>query len=192
MDADSRIDVTAAAYVAPSAQLYGQVFVGEGSSIWHNVVARSEHQQIRIGRFSNIQDFTMIHVGSRQPTIVGDYCSITHRVTLHGCEVQDYCLIGIGATIMDGCVIGRGSIVAGHSFLPEGTEIPPHSIVMGSPAQVVKQRDASVQNLVNALLYHRNAVAFAQGNHRAWVGITPEAMKGEAMALARTLGLIAG
>lgn len=182
-DARGGVDLSAAAYVAPSAQAYGLVRLGEGASLWHNVVIRSEHQHVRIGRFSNIQDMAMIHIGRQTPTIVGDYCSITHHVTLHGCTVEDHCLIGINSTIMDGCVIGRGSIVAGHSFLTEGTVVPPGSIVMGAPGKVVKDADMRLANTINALLYHRNALATARGDHRGWVGLDTDAIRAEAAAI---------
>lgn len=157
-----------AAYVDPSARLFGAVEIAEEASIWCNVVTRAESQHISIGRRTNIQDFVMIHVGAGTPTVIGADCSITHHVTLHGCEIGDACLIGIGATIMDGCVIGAGSIVAGGAFLKEGTVIPPNSIVMGSPGGVTKTRDNSLANRMNAFLYWRNAQAYAAGDYRLW------------------------
>lgn len=185
----SSIETSQAAFVASSAAMFGRVSMGEGSSIWFNSVIRSEHRHVSIGRYSNVQDLAMLHVGAQYPTIVGNYCSITHKAVLHGCTVEDYCLIGIGSTIMDGCVVGTGSIVAGHTFLPEGTVIPPGSVVMGSPGKVVRERDSSIANIANALLYHRNATAYAAGNHRAWVGITPADIKKEAEQLAKQLGI---
>jgi carbonic anhydrase/acetyltransferase-like protein (isoleucine patch superfamily) len=97
---------------------------------------------------------------------VGDYCSIAHRATLHGCKIGDNVLIGIGATILDRCEIRDNSIVAAHSLLREGTIIPPNSLVVGTPSVVRLTRDASVENRRNALLYHRNALAYTQGDHR--------------------------
>ena len=141
---------------------------------------------ISIGRYTNIQDFVMLHIGVRSPTLIGDYCSITHHVTLHGCTIEDDCLIGINATIMDGCVVGRGSIVAGHSFLKEDTIVPPFSIVMGAPGKVVRSHDATRANIVNALLYHRNAQAYAQGLHRAWEDIDFGAIEAEADRIIRS------
>ena len=92
----------------------------------------------------------MVHVGYHAPTIVGDYCSITHRVVLHGCTIGDHCLIAIGATIMEGAVIGENSIVGGHAFVPDGMIVPPNSIVMGTPAKVVRTRNNFVANRINA------------------------------------------
>ncbi len=100
------------AWISPSAQLFGKVSVGAGSSLWPNSVIRCECQAVTIGRMTNVQDFVMIHVGYDHPTRIGDFCSITHHATVHGASVGNDCLVGIGAVLMDGAVIGRGSIVA--------------------------------------------------------------------------------
>ena len=163
-------DVHPSVWLAPSAQLFGKIAVAEGASVWHNAVLRAECQEIRIGRMTNVQDFVMIHVAYDRPTLVGAFCSITHHVTLHGCTIEDECLIGIDATVMDGAVVGRGSIVAGGAFVKEGTVIPPCSIVAGVPAKVVRTRDSARDNRVNAWQYHRNADHYRRGLHRAWEG----------------------
>lgn len=167
------------AYIHDTAQLYGKVHVGRNASIWINAAARAEHKEIRIGEFTNIQDFVMLHIGDRTPTIIGSHCSITHHCTIHGCTIGDNCLIGIGSTIMDGCEIGDNSIVAGHSFLKEGTIIPPNSIVMGAPGKVTRTQNNFVRNRINAYMYYRNALAYASGNHRAWdeAGFPAEVMQ---------------
>jgi carbonic anhydrase/acetyltransferase-like protein (isoleucine patch superfamily) len=157
-------------FIAPGVQLYGHVAVGEGSSLWPNVVIRSECQRVQIGRNTNIQDFTMIHVGYDDPTAIGDLCSITHRAVIHGCTIEDDCLIGIGAIVMDGAVIGRGSIVAPGAVVREKMVVPPHSLVAGVPGKVIKQRDFTRENRENAWNYARNAQAYAKGEHRAWDG----------------------
>lgn len=156
------------AYVHDSAHLYGRVTIGEHASIWINVVARAESQEIVIGAYTNIQDFVMLHIGSATGTHIGSHCSITHHCTIHGCTIGDNCLIGINSTIMDGCVIGDNCIIAGHSFLKEGTIIPPNSIVMGAPGKVTRTRNNFVRNRINAYLYYRNALAYASGQYRAW------------------------
>jgi carbonic anhydrase/acetyltransferase-like protein (isoleucine patch superfamily) len=168
-------DLTRAAYVDPTARVFGTVTCGEGASLWPYVVVRAESAHVRIGARSNLQDHAMVHIGYTTPCLIGDDCSITHRVVLHGCTVEDNCLIAIGATIMDGAVIGRNSIVAGHAFVREGTIVPPNSIVMGTPAKVVATRDNTVANKVNAMLYLRNAQHYARGDHRAWEGPAFEA-----------------
>ncbi len=158
------------AWVAPTAQLFGKIEIGAGSSLWHNVVARAECQQIRIGRMTNIQDFAMLHVGFEEPTQIGDFCSITHHATVHGCTIGDACLIGIHAVVMDGAEIGDGSIVAGGAVVPEGRVIPPNSVVAGVPARVIAERDSARANRLNAWQYHRNALFTRRGEHRAWDG----------------------
>jgi carbonic anhydrase/acetyltransferase-like protein (isoleucine patch superfamily) len=175
MSLDLRARFPEAAYIDPTARVFGDVAIGYGSSLWPYAVIRAEGFAVRIGRSTNLQDHVMVHVGYNAPTIVGDYCSITHRAVLHGCTIGDNCLIGIGATIMEGAVIGESSIVAGHSYVADNTVIPPNSIVMGTPAKVVRTRNSFVANRVNAMLYHRNAVAYAKGDHRAWDGPEYEA-----------------
>lgn len=154
------------AMVHDTAQLYGKVYIGPGASVWPNVVTRAEMYEIRIGARSNIQDFVMIHVGNTTPTIVGEDCSITHHVTLHGCEIGDRCLIGINATIMDGAKIGANSIVAGHSIVTENAEFPENAIIAGAPAKQVGRRDCGAANLGNAQFYEMNARNYAEGRDR--------------------------
>ena len=163
-------DLAKAAFVDPSALLFGTVTVGEGASIWPYAVVRAESDAVDIGAYVNLQDHVMVHVGYGSGTRIGAYSSITHRVVLHGCTIGENCLIGIGATIMDRAVIGANSIVAGHTFVREDAVIPPNSIVMGTPGKVVATRNNFVANRLNAWLYHRNALAYARAEHRAWDG----------------------
>jgi carbonic anhydrase/acetyltransferase-like protein (isoleucine patch superfamily) len=157
-------------FIAPGVQLYGEIEIGRGSSLWPNAVIRAEANHVRIGRYTNVQDFVMVHVGYDDPTVIGDCCSITHHATIHGCTIEDHCLIGINAVVMDGAVIGRGSIVAGGAMVPEGKVFPPSSIIAGVPARLVKERDSARANRLNAWQYHRNAEAYKAGDHRTWVG----------------------
>jgi carbonic anhydrase/acetyltransferase-like protein (isoleucine patch superfamily) len=156
-----------AAFVHPTACLYGAVELCDDVSVWCNVVVRAESSHVRIGARTNLQDFAMVHVGSG-PTLVGADCSITHHVTIHGCQIGEACLIGINAVIMDDAVIGAGSIVAGGAFVKEGTVIPPNSIVMGAPAEVRRSRDSSLANRMNAFMYVENGKAYARGDFRVW------------------------
>ncbi len=158
------------AFIHDSALIHGKVTLHEGCSVWPYVVTRAEMHEIVIGARTNIQDHVMIHVGYSSATIVGEDCSITHRVVLHGCTLGDRVLIGIGATIMDGAKIGSNSIVAGHSIVTEGSEFPENSIIAGSPAKLIKTRDNSAANLMNAKFYHLNALNYAKGIER----LTPE------------------
>lgn len=160
------VDARGAAWIDPSAVLYGEVRLEEGTSIWCNAVIRAEHERVVIGERTNIQDFVLIHVGYTEGVSIGRHCSITHHCTLHGCRIGDNVLVGIGSTIMDGCEIGDNSIIAGHTFVKEGTIVPPNSIVMGSPGRVVRTKDNTVANRLNAFWYWRNAQAYARGDYR--------------------------
>jgi len=161
------------AFIHDTAQIYGKVYIGPGVSIWPNVVMRAEMFEIRIGARTNLQDFVMVHVGLDVPTIIGEDCSITHHVTLHGCELGDRCLVGINATLMDGAKIGMNSVVAGHSIVTEGSEFPENSVIAGVPAKQVGTRDSSEGNLLNARFYSQNALNYAAGIDR----LTPEQLK---------------
>ena len=163
------------AWIAPSAQLSGAVAIAADVSVWHNAVMRAECQEISIGRMTNIQDFVMIHVAFESPTRIGEFCSITHHATVHGCTIEDHCLVGINAVVMDGAVIGRGSIVAGGALVPEGKVFAPGSVIAGVPAKVIAQRDSARANRINAWVYHRNAQRTRAGDQRAWTGDEYEA-----------------
>jgi carbonic anhydrase/acetyltransferase-like protein (isoleucine patch superfamily) len=158
------------AYVDPTARIYGRVSAGEGSSFWPYCVIRAEGAEVLIGRVCNIQDGAVIHVGSGRGTRIGDYCSIAHRAVVHGAEVGDDCLIGIGAVVMDGARIGRRCVIGAMALVPPKTEIPEGSVVTGVPGRVVASRDNFVQVRRNALIYHWNATAYATGRHDAWRG----------------------
>lgn len=157
-------------FVAPTAQIFGNVQIGPESSIWHNVVIRAESHFVRVGRYTNLQDFVMIHIGYDNATEIGDFCSITHHATIHGCKIEDDCLVGIGAVVMDGAIIGRGSIVAGGAMVRENAVFTAGSIIAGVPAKQIGERDSARGNRRNARLYHRNAEAVKRGDHRAWTG----------------------
>ncbi len=169
--------IHASAFLADSARVYGKVEIGANASLWHHVVLRAEAQEIRVGRMSNLQDFVMVHVGYGDATTIGEFCSVAHHATLHGCAIEDHCLIGIGAVVMDGARIGRGSIVAGGAVVPEAKQFPPSSIIAGVPARVIASRDSARENRMNAWLYHRNAEHTRRGDYRAWDGPEFEAWR---------------
>lgn len=124
-------------YVDVSAQVIGDVELGDHASVWMNAVVRGDVHSIRIGAYANIQDNCVIHVFDDQhPTIVEDHVTVGHSVTLHGCRVDSWCLIGMGATILNGAHIGQECIVAAQSLVPEGMVVAPRSLVMGVPAKV--------------------------------------------------------
>lgn len=124
-------------YIDESAQVIGDVHIGADSSVWMNVVIRGDVNQIRIGRRSNIQDGTIIHVmRDTHATRVGDEVTVGHAAVLHGCTIEDRCLIGMGAMLLNGAVIGSDSIVAAGTLVTEGAQVPPRSLVMGRPGAV--------------------------------------------------------
>ena len=124
-------------FVAENAVIIGEVEIAEGSGVWYGCVLRGDVNYIKIGRNTNIQDMTMIHVSRHDfPTIIEDEVTVGHNVTLHGCHVESNSLIGIGAVVLDGARIGRHSLVAAGSLVTPGTIIPERSLVMGSPARV--------------------------------------------------------
>ncbi len=135
------------AWVAPSADVIGDVTIGEHSSIWFGAVVRGDVHSITIGKRTSVQDLSMVHVthykkedrSDGNPTVIGDDVTIGHKVMLHGCTIEDGCLIGMSATILDGAVIGEGSIVGAHSLVTSNKVFPPRSMIIGSPAKVVKQ-----------------------------------------------------
>lgn len=166
--------IHASVWRAPGVQIYGRVQIDEEVSLWPNVVIRAEANEVRIGRYSNLQDFVMVHVGFGASTRVGEFCSITHHTTLHGCTVEDHCLVGINAVVMDSAVIGRGSIVAGGAMVTEGSVFPPNSIIAGVPARRIGERDSARANRINAWQYHLNMQAYQGGDHRCWEGAAYE------------------
>ncbi len=124
-------------YVDESAQVIGDVELGDHASVWMNAVIRGDVHSIRIGPYSNIQDNCVVHVfKEKHPTLVADHVTVGHSVTLHGCRVDSYCLIGMGSTILNDAHVGEGSIVAAGTLVPEGMHIPPKSLVMGVPGRV--------------------------------------------------------
>jgi len=137
-------------FIAPSASVIGDVRLGERSSVWYGCVLRGDINYIRIGRCTNVQDGTVIHLADDYPALVGDYVTIGHAAVVHACEVQDECLVGMNATILDGAVIGTRSIVAAGSLVPQGMEVPPGSLVAGVPARVRRNLSGQEQEGLKA------------------------------------------
>jgi len=134
-------------FVAPSADVIGRTTIGKDSSIWFGVVIRGDVHRIEIGERTSIQDLSMVHVTHHKredetdgyPTIVGSDVTVGHKVMLHGCTIEDACLIGMSATILDGAVIGKESIVGAGALVTKGKIFPPRSLIMGSPAKLVRE-----------------------------------------------------
>ncbi len=136
-------------FVDDSAQVIGDVEIGDESSVWMCTVIRGDVNWIRIGRRSNVQDGTIVHVMTKtHPTSIGDNVTIGHGAIIHGCTIEDQCLIGMGAILLNGARVGTGSIVAAGTLLVEGATIPPRSLVMGSPGKVKRAlTDAEVLDI---------------------------------------------
>jgi carbonic anhydrase/acetyltransferase-like protein (isoleucine patch superfamily) len=129
--------IAASAYIDQSAQVIGDVVVGERSSIWPNVTVRGDVNWIRIGEETSIQDNSVLHCDAGLfPLQIGSRVTVGHLAMLHGCTVEDECLIGIGAIVLNGAKIGSGSVIAAGAVVPEGMQVPPQSLVMGVPAKV--------------------------------------------------------
>lgn len=144
------------AFIADSADVMGDVIIGEGSSIWYSAVVRGDIENIRIGKYTNIQDNATVHTETNIPTQLGDYTVVGHNAIIHGCTVGNNCLIGMGAIVLNGAVIGDNSIVAAGSLITEGKVIPPNSLVMGTPGKVVRQvtEDEIADIKKNAIRYY--------------------------------------
>ena len=153
------------AWVADSAQVMGNVEVADDASVWFGTVIRGDTASIRIGRGSNIQDLSILHADVGMPLTVGEDVTVGHQVMLHGCTVGDGSLIGIGAVILNGAKIGKGCLVGAGSLVTEGKEFPDGSMILGSPARVVRQlTPEQVEGLrLGAQLYVGNARRFRLG-----------------------------
>ncbi len=147
--------IPASCYIDPSAQVIGDVELGEQSSVWMNAVLRGDVHSIRIGACSNVQDCAVLHgMRGAYPVEVGDWVTIGHNATVHGCVLEDTVLIGIGAIVLNGARIGEGSIIAAGALVPEGTIIPPRSLVAGIPGRVKRMLGNDDRDLI--LRYAQN------------------------------------
>lgn len=157
------------AWVAPGAQVMGDVVLGDGANIWYNAVLRGDVHSIRVGARTNIQDLSVLHVTSGQfACLVGDDVTVGHRAVLHGCTVERGCLIGMGAIVLDGAVVGEFSLIGAGALVAPGKVIPPRSVVMGSPGKIVRQvTDAEVDGFLASAAHY---VTLAQ-RHRASLNV---------------------
>ncbi|WP_243296596.1 gamma carbonic anhydrase family protein [Bacillus litorisediminis] len=126
-------------FIAPGANIIGQVEIGENSSIWFNSVLRGDEGPITIGKRCNIQDNCTLHLYEGFPLILEDEVSVGHNAILHGCHIKKGALIGMGATVLDGVEVGEQTLIGANSFIPSGKKIPPRSLVLGSPGKVVRE-----------------------------------------------------
>ena len=153
--------IPSSCYVDVSAQVIGDVVLGENSSVWMNAVIRGDVHSIRIGANSNVQDCSVLHgMRYKHPVEVGDFVTIGHNVTVHGCTIEDACLIGMGAVILNGARIGAGSIIAAGALVPEGTIVPPRTLWAGLPAK--QRRALSDADHEMILMYARNYLDYTR------------------------------
>ena len=156
------------AWVADSAQVMGNVELGEDASVWFGAVIRGDTEVIRIGQRSTIQDGSVLHAEIGKPLTIGDDVTVGHKVMLHGCTIGDGSLVGIGAVVLNGARIGKGCIVGAGSLVTEGKEFPDGSMIMGSPAKVVRTLTPEQQQglVMSAVHYVDNARRFKVGLHK--------------------------
>lgn len=153
--------IAAGCYVDESAQLIGDVTLGENSSVWMNAVLRGDVHYIRIGANSNIQDCSVLHgMLGKFYVELGDWVTVGHSVTLHGCIIEDRCLIGMGVVVLNGARIGHDSIIAAGTLIPEGTVIPSRSLVMGVPGKV--RRELTDADVASILTYGTNYIGYKE------------------------------
>ncbi len=142
-------------FIAPGAWVVGDVVIGDRSSIWFNTVVRGDVHYIRIGSDSCVQDNSTLHVtGPKYPLEIGNRVVIGHQAMVHGCTIEDECMIGMGAVILDGAKVGTGSVVAAGALVPPGCEIPPGSLVMGAPASVKRQTTEADREMIRRSWSH--------------------------------------
>jgi carbonic anhydrase/acetyltransferase-like protein (isoleucine patch superfamily) len=142
----------------------GDVTLGPGASVWYGTVLRGDMDRIEVGEHTNLQDGTIVHVDAGRPALIGARVGVGHRAILHGCTVEDECLIGMGSVLLNGVVVGTGSVVAAGAVLREGMVVPPGSVVMGVPGRVVRPVDATLRARITETWEHYVAEA---RRHRA-------------------------
>lgn len=149
-------------FIAKSADVYGDVIIGEGSTIWFQSVLRGDNNTISIGEKSNIQDGTIVHVDQDAPTLIGDHVTIGHAAIIHGCMIKSGALVGMGATILNHAIIGENSLIGAGSLVTEGTIIPANSLAFGAPARVIRSlTPAEIEkNHANAEHYYQLGNAY--------------------------------
>ena len=152
-----RIDPTA--FVAPGAVVVGDVTLGAGASVWYGAVLRGDMDRIVIGVSTNVQDGTIVHVDEGVPCLIGDRVGIGHRAILHGCIVEDDCLIGMGAVLLNGVQLGAGAVIGAGAVVPEGTVVPPGMLALGVPARVTRAADEVLRARQRATVAHYLALA---------------------------------
>lgn len=159
-----KVQLASDVFVAPGAQLIGDIKVAQKASVWFNAVLRADYSTISIGQGSNIQDGCIVHVDPGKPCTIGANCVLGHAAIAHGCTIGDNSLIGMRATVMNNAVIGKNCIIGSHALVTEGKVIPDNSMVLGSPGKVVRSlTDAEVEGIrQNALRYQELAAKYLE------------------------------
>lgn len=152
------------AFLAPGCVVLGDVHIGADSSVWYYTVIRGDTERIRVGAGTNLQDFSMLHADPGIPCLIGDRVTVGHRAILHGCTVEDDCLIGMGAILLNRARVGAGSVIGAGALVLDRMEVPPGSLVLGSPARVVRPVDAKARAKIDRIWRHYVELA---GRHRA-------------------------
>ena len=146
--------IDSSVFIAPGAKVVGEVSIGRDSSVWYNSVVRGDLAPVSIGAETNIQDLSVLHVDEEYPCVVGSRVGVGHRAILHGCTVEDECLIGMGAVLLNGVHVGAGSVIGAGALLTEGMQVPPNSVVLGIPAKIVRQVDDELRGRIRLTWQH--------------------------------------
>ena len=133
-----RPEISRAYFIAWNAEISGKVYLGEGASVWYGAVLRGDVDAVRVGAMSNVQDGAVLHADAGLPCVLGDFVTVGHRVVVHACEIGDRCLVGMGAIILNRAVIGEDCIVGAGALVTQGKSFPPRSMILGSPATLVR------------------------------------------------------
>lgn len=168
LETRARPVVPESAFVAPSADVLGDVELGEEASVWYGCVVRGDIAPVRVGARSNVQDLSVVHVDVGRPCLIGEEVAVGHRAIVHGCELRDRCLVGMGAVVLSGAVVGAGSFVAAGAVVTEGMEVPPNSLVVGVPGTVIREVDDRLRERMRATIDHYRALARGHRTGR-WV-----------------------
>ncbi len=150
--------IAGSAWIAPSADVIGDVTVGEHASVWFQCVLRGDIAPISIGPGTNVQDLTMVHVDVARPCRIGADVGIGHRAIIHGCDIEDGCLVGMGAVVLSHAVVGAGSVIAAGALVTEGTRVPPGSLVVGVPGRVLRAVDEELRTRIRMTTDHYRAL----------------------------------
>ena len=151
-------------WIAPDANIIGQIELGENVGIWFGAVLRGDNEPISIGKATNLQEGVMVHTDPGFPTTIGEMCTIGHHAIIHGCTIGNNSLIGMGATILNGARIGNNCLVGANALVTEGKEFPDNSLIVGAPAKAIRVLDghAAEQLRLSAVSYVENWKHFAQ------------------------------